>query len=78
MRRQLFLEKASYTQLTPRETLVLSAAKQNEPVSAIASSLHVPQAIICRHLSNIVTKLNESDQRLAHRLTHIYNIQQRA
>lgn len=78
MRRQLVFEKSSYNQLTPRETLVLSAAKQNEPVSAIASSLQVPQAIICRHLSNIVTKLNDSDQSLAHQLTFLYNIQQGA
>lgn len=78
MRRQLFFEKSSYTQLTPRETTVLSAAKNNEPVSEIASTLDVPQAIIFRHLINIVDKLNNSDEKLAHQLTFAYNIAQNA
>lgn len=74
MRRQLVFEKSFYNQLTPREILVLSAAKQNEPVGKIANSLHVPQSIVCRHLNNIVTKLTSSDQQLAHQLTFTYNI----
>ena len=75
MKRHLVFEKSSNNELTPRETLVLSAAKDYEPVSDIASSLHVPQSIVCRHLNNIVNKLNHSDQQLAHHLTFIYNIQ---
>lgn len=77
MRRQLFFEKSSYTQLTPRETVVLSAAKNNETVSQIASTLDVPQSIVFRHLTNIVGKLNNSDQKLAHQLTFAYDISQR-
>ena len=74
MRRQLIFEKSSYTQLTPREILVLSAAKKNEAVSDIADTLHVPQSIVFRHLTNIVNKLDGSDQKLAHQLTFAYHI----
>lgn len=76
MRRQMFFEKASYTQLTPREVTVLSAAKNHETVSAIASTLDVPQSIVFRHLTNIIDKLNNSDEKLAHQLTFAYNISQ--
>lgn len=75
MKRHMIFEKSSYNELTPREIMVLSAAKDYEPVSEIASSLHVPQSIVCRHLNNIVTKLSQSDQQLAHQLTFNYNIQ---
>jgi DNA-binding NarL/FixJ family response regulator len=71
----MVFEKSSYNELTPRETVVLSAARDYEPVSEIASSLHVPQSIVCRHLNNIVNKLNQSDQQLAHQLTFNYDIQ---
>jgi DNA-binding NarL/FixJ family response regulator len=74
MRRQLFFESMTHRQLTPRETSVLSAAKKHEPVSDIASSLHIPQSIVIRHLSNIILKLNESDQSLAHQLVFAYKI----
>ncbi len=74
MRRQLFFESAALQQLTPRESCVLSAAKKHEPVSDIASSLHIPQSIVVRHLSNIILKLNNSDQNLAHQLLFAYNI----
>jgi DNA-binding NarL/FixJ family response regulator len=74
MRRQLFFESTTHRQLTPRESSVLSAAKKHEPVSDIASSLHIPQSIVIRHLSNIIMKLNESDQNLAHQLVFSYNI----
>ncbi len=74
MRRQLFFEKTSYNQLTPREITVLSAAKKNEAVSAIADNLQVPQAIVFRHLTNIINKLDSSDENLAHQLTFTYHI----
>ncbi|QRN83793.1 hypothetical protein JR338_03285 [Chloroflexota bacterium] len=74
MRRQLFFEKTSYNQLTPREISVLSAAKNNEAVSAIADNLHVPQSIVFRHLTNIINKLDSSDAKLAHQLTFAYHI----
>ena len=74
MRRQLFFEKSSYNQLTPREIMVLSAAKKNEAVSEIADSLQVPQSIVFRHLTNIINKLDGSDQKLAHQLTFTYHI----
>ena len=74
MRRQLFFEKTSYNQLTPRESLVLSAARKNEAVSEIANSLQVPQSIVFRHLANIISKLDGSDENLAHQLTFTYHI----
>ena len=74
MRRQLFFEPTTHKQLTPRESSVLLAAKKHEPVSDIASSLHIPQTIVIRHLSNIILKLNDSDQTLAHQLVFAYNI----
>lgn len=74
MRRQLFFEKTSYNQLTPRESLVLSAARKNEAVSEIANSLQVPQSIVFRHLTNIISKLDGSDENLAHQLTFTYHI----
>ncbi len=74
MRRQMFYESPTQRQLTPRESSVLSAAKKHEPVGDIASTLHIPQSIVIRHLSNIVLKLNESDQNLAHQLVFAYNI----
>ena len=75
MKRHMVFEKSSYNQLTPRESMVLSAAKDSEPVSEIAHSLHVPQSIVCRHLNNIVSKLSQSDQQLALQLTFNYDIQ---
>lgn len=74
MRRQLIFEKSSYTQLTPREIMVLSAAKNNKAVSDIANTLHVPQSIVFRHLTNIINKLDGSDQKLAHQLNFTYHI----
>lgn len=74
MRRQLFYETNGYRQLTPRETTVLMAAKNNKPVGDIASSLHIPQSIVIRHLSNIVSKLSDSDQNLAYQLGFAYNL----
>ncbi len=74
MRRQMIFEAATYRPLTPREATVLSAAKKYEPVSDIANSLHIPQAIVVRHLSNIINKLNESDQQLARQIIYAYNL----
>jgi len=74
MRRQLFYDAGTQRQLTPRETIVLSAAKKYEPVDDIANSLHIPQSIVIRHLSNIITKLNESDQKLVNQLVFAYKL----
>jgi DNA-binding NarL/FixJ family response regulator len=70
----MIFEPMTYRQLTPREVTVLSAAKKYEPVSDIASSLHIPQSIVMRHLSNIINKLNESDQQLARQIVYMYNL----
>ena len=72
----MFFEKSTYTQLTPREVTVLSAAKNHETVSEIASTLDVPQSIVFRHLTNIVDKLTSQDEKLAHQLTFAYHISQ--
>lgn len=74
MRRQMIFEATTHRQLTPREVTVLTAAKKYEPISDIASSLHIPQSIVMRHLSNIINKLNESDQKLAHQIVFAYNL----
>lgn len=74
MRRQLFYDVSPHRQLTPRETIVLSAAKSYRPVDDIASLLHIPQSIVLRHLSNIVNKLNDSDEKLAHQLLFTYKL----
>lgn len=74
MRRQLFYDSNTWQQLTPRETTVLSAAKNHKPVDDIANTLHIPQSIVLRHLSNIINKLNTSDQKLAHQLVYVYKL----
>ena len=74
MRRQLFYDPNTLRQLTPRESTVLSAARRNQPVCDIANSLEIPQSLVIRHLSNIVQKINDSDQQLAHRLLFAYNL----
>ncbi|MBG0783755.1 MAG: hypothetical protein H0S79_01500 [Anaerolineaceae bacterium] len=74
MRRQLFYDANTRQQLTPRETTVLSAAKKYKPVDDIASTLHIPQSIVIRHLSNIITKLNTSDQKLATQIVFAYDL----
>ena len=74
MRRQLFYDPNTLKQLTPRESTVLSAAKRNQPIRDIANSLEIPQTLVIRHLSNIVFKINETDQQLAHQLLFAYNL----
>lgn len=74
MRRQLYYDANTRQQLTPRETTVLSAAKNYKPVDDIANTLHIPQSIVLRHLSNIINKLNTSDQKLAHQLGYAYKL----
>ncbi len=77
MTQQLFYDPSTLNQLTPRENFVLTAAKKNESVPAIADSLDIPQSIVLRHLSNIIVKLNGSDQNLAHQLVFSYNLDTR-
>lgn len=74
MKRQLFYDPNSLRQLTPRESMVLSAAKRNQPIREIANSLDISQSLVVRHLSNIIYKINESDQQLAHQLLFSYNL----
>lgn len=74
MRRQLFYDPSTLRQLTPRESTVLSAAKRNQPITDIANSLEIPQSLVVRHLSNIVDKINKTDQQLAHQLLFSYNL----
>jgi len=74
MRRQLFYDPSTLNQLTPRESIVLSAAKNDFPVNNIADSLCIPQPIVIRHLTNIVTKLYETDEYLAQKLRLSYEL----
>lgn len=74
MRRQLFENQPFLCELTPRETAVLSIARHSEPVDDIADTFHIPETIVLRHLSNIIGKLSQSDQKLAHQLLFAYNI----
>lgn len=74
MRRQLFYDPIALKQLTPRESTVLSAAKRNKPLGDIATALDIPQSIVVRHLSNIVTKIRSSDQNLAHQILFSYQL----
>jgi len=77
MTQQVFFNPNTLNQLTPRENFVLTAAKENESVPAIADSLDIPQSIVLRHLSNIIEKINDSDQNLAHQLLFSYNLDTR-
>lgn len=74
MRQGLFYNTVFLKQLTPRESMVLSAAKKHQPVEVIANSLDIPQALVIRHLSNIVAKIYETDKQLAHQLLFVYNL----
>lgn len=74
MRRQLFFQSQPHRQLTPRETTVLSAAKSMKALDDIALSLDIPQVIVRRHLMNIVGKLSDRDQKLAHQLKFAYQL----
>jgi DNA-binding NarL/FixJ family response regulator len=74
MRRQLFYDPNTLKQLTPREITVLTAAKKNQPLDDIAESLDIPQPIVIRHLSNIINKISESDNKLARQLLFSYNV----
>lgn len=75
MQRRLFYDPNSLRQLTPRESIVLSAAKNNQPVDDIAETLEIPQSTVVRHLSNIVNKLAATDKKLAHKLLFSYNLE---
>jgi len=75
LRRQLFYDPIALKKLTPREATVLSAAKNNKPLYAIASALDIPQSLVVRHLSNIVTKLDSSDKNLAHWIFFSYQLE---
>ena len=75
MRRQLFYDPIALKQLTPRESTVLFAAKKNKPLDDIANALDIPQSLVVRHLSNIVTKLGSSDKNLAHRIFFSYHLE---
>jgi len=75
MRRQLFYDPIALKQLTPRESTVLSAAKKNKPLDDIANALEIPQSLVVRHLSNIVTKLGSSDKILAHQIFFSYHLE---
>lgn len=74
MQHSLFYDPNSLRQLTPRESMVLSAAKNNRPVGDIADSLQIPQSTVVRHLSNIINKLGETDKKLARKLLFSYNL----
>ena len=74
MRRQLFYDANTRQQLTPRETTVLSAAKNYNLWMILQILFHIPQSIVLRHLSNIINKLNSSDQKLAHQLVYAYKL----
>lgn len=78
MQRRLFYDPNSLRQLTPRESIVLSAAKKNQPVDDIADTLQIPQSTVVRHLSNIVNKLAETDKKMAHKLLFSYNLEPRS
>lgn len=78
MQRRLFYDPNTLRQLTPRESIVLSAAKNNQPVDDIADSLQIPQSTVMRHLSNIVNKLAETDKKLAHKLLFSYDVELRS
>jgi len=77
MQRSLFYDPNSLRQLTPRETIVLSAAKNNQPVDDIADTLEISQSTVVRHLSNIVNKLDETDKKLARKLLYSYDLELR-
>ncbi len=74
MRRQLFYDPLTLRQLTPREATVLSAAKDNKTIDDIAESLCIAQPVVMRHLSNIVSKLHETDVKLEQKLLFSYNL----
>jgi len=74
MRRQLFSDPTTLKQLTPRESEVLNAAKNNKPLDDMADIFHIPETLVVRHLSNIITKLYETDKPLAHQLLFSYNL----
>jgi len=77
MQRSLFYDPNSLRQLTPRETIVLTAAKNNQPVDDIADTLEISQSTVVRHLSNIVNKLDETDKKLARKLLYSYDLELR-
>jgi len=74
MQCRLFYDPLTLRQLTPRESIVLSAAKKNQPVDDIAKTLQIPQSTVVRHLSNIVNKLVDTDKKLAHKLLFSYKL----
>ena len=74
MQCRLFYDPLTLRQLTPRESIVLSAAKKNQPVDDIAETLQIPQTTVVRHLSNIVNKLVDTDKKLAHKLLFSYKL----
>ena len=74
MKRSLFYDPKIHRQLTPRESVVLTAARKNKPVDTIADSLSIPKSIVIRHLSNIAVKLNDTDKHLAKHLRYVYNL----
>lgn len=74
MKRQLFYDPSSLNQLTPRETIILLAAKDKHSLDEIAKSLDIPPSLVTRHLSNIINKLSESDQDLVEELLFSFHI----
>ncbi len=75
MKHILLNSPALMDELTPRESSVLIAAQKNYPVSEIATMLQIPDALVIRHLNNIIAKLNYSNNLLAYQIILSYELE---
>ncbi len=74
----LFSDMYSCRLLSPREQLILNAAKNRLSEQEIANDLNISRLTVTRHLMNITDKIFDTDQNLAHQLQHTYNLNARA
>ena len=78
MMKKLFIDTSTCRLLSPREELILNAAKNQLTELEIANTLNISQLTVSRHLLNIADKIFDTDQKLAHQLQHTYNLNARA
>lgn len=76
--KKLFSDTYTCRLLSPREQLILNAAKKQLTEQDIANNLNISRLTVTRHLINITDKIFDTDKNLANQLQHNYNLNTRA
>jgi DNA-binding CsgD family transcriptional regulator len=74
MMKNLFSDTYTCRLLSPREELILNAAKNQLTEQEIANYLNISQKTVARHLLNITDKILDTDQNLAYQIKQKYKL----